>query len=206
MQEGILNKMVAQCWSKSFTVGDTCLYLEGGLEVHYSVISGVVGETSMMEKLKKWIQFDYPPAEIGSLPYLTYSPDRYRTDEHKVKRWNPSLRGRVSYKNTLAQNDLAAFLGSEELGFIPSGTKIQRENGEDVLIQMSTEAAEMVQFLPSYDNSKSKCQNPTSILQQPNTKNSAKIIRMTKVIIYIWKRWHLALQFFEKFSAWCPTG
>ncbi|EYC01366.1 hypothetical protein Y032_0108g64 [Ancylostoma ceylanicum] len=36
-------------------------YLEGGLEVHYSVISGAVGETSMMEKLKKWIQFDYPP-------------------------------------------------------------------------------------------------------------------------------------------------
>ena len=36
-------------------------YLEGGLEVHYSIIFGALGETSMMEKLNKWIQFDYPP-------------------------------------------------------------------------------------------------------------------------------------------------
>ncbi|EYC15413.1 hypothetical protein Y032_0037g3505 [Ancylostoma ceylanicum] len=93
-------------------------------------------------------------AEIGSLPYLTYSADCYPTDDHKVKRWNPSVRGRVSHKITLAQNDLAAFLGSEELGFRPSGTKIQHENGEDVLIQKSTIPAENIQLLASYDNSK----------------------------------------------------
>ncbi|EYB86458.1 hypothetical protein Y032_0278g1148 [Ancylostoma ceylanicum] len=108
-------------------------------------------------------------AEIGSLPYLTYSADCYPTDDHKYKRWDLPLRERISRKNTLIQNDLAAFRGSEDLGFRPSGTKTQRKNGEDVLIQMSTKATEKIQFLPSYDNSKSNCQNPTSILQQPNT-------------------------------------
>ena len=45
-------------------------YLGGGLEVHYSIISGVIGETSMMEKLNKWIQFDCPP------PFLEPSEKR----------------------------------------------------------------------------------------------------------------------------------
>ncbi|EYC20137.1 hypothetical protein Y032_0022g467 [Ancylostoma ceylanicum] len=106
--------------------------------------------------------------QIETPPYKPHSGDRSLTDDHKRKRWDLPLRERISRKNKLAQNDLAAFLGCEELGFRPSGTKTQRKNGEDVLIQMSTEATEKVQFLPSYNNSKSNCQNPTSILQQPN--------------------------------------
>ncbi|EYC18726.1 hypothetical protein Y032_0026g1332 [Ancylostoma ceylanicum] len=148
-------------------------YLEGGLEVYYSIISGAIGESSMMEKLNKWIQFDCPPAfhsgsrphlslktlwkwmqaEIKTFLYLPDSEDCSPTDDHKFKWWNPSLRGRISHENTLAQNDLAAFPGSKELGFRPSGTKTQLKNGEDVLIQMSAKAAEKVQSLPSYDNS-----------------------------------------------------
>ncbi|EYC29663.1 hypothetical protein Y032_0006g3108 [Ancylostoma ceylanicum] len=33
-------------------------YLEGALEAHYSMISGAIQGTSMMEKLNNWIQFD----------------------------------------------------------------------------------------------------------------------------------------------------
>ncbi|EYC22126.1 hypothetical protein Y032_0018g3732 [Ancylostoma ceylanicum] len=47
-------------------------YLEGGLEVHYSITPEAVGETSMMEKLNKWIQFDYPPVfHSASRPHFT---------------------------------------------------------------------------------------------------------------------------------------
>ncbi|EYC15115.1 hypothetical protein Y032_0038g3639 [Ancylostoma ceylanicum] len=47
-------------------------YLEGDPEVHYSITSGAIGETSMKEKLKKWIQFDYPPLfHSGSRPYFS---------------------------------------------------------------------------------------------------------------------------------------
>ncbi|EYB81830.1 hypothetical protein Y032_0373g181 [Ancylostoma ceylanicum] len=35
------------------------------------------------------------------------------------------------------------------------------------MIRMSVDSAEKVQFFSSYDNSKSTCRNPTSILQQP---------------------------------------
>ncbi|EYC01653.1 hypothetical protein Y032_0105g3672 [Ancylostoma ceylanicum] len=108
--------------------------------------------------------------EIETLLYKPHSGDCSPTDDHKYKRWDLPLRERISRKNTLAQN--AAFLGSEELGFRPSGMKTKRENGEDVLIQMSTKSVEKVQLLPSYDNSKSNCQNPTSIMQQPNMLNS----------------------------------
>ncbi|EYC01655.1 hypothetical protein Y032_0105g3672 [Ancylostoma ceylanicum] len=91
--------------------------------------------------------------EIETLLYKPHSGDCSPTDDHKYKRWDLPLRERISRKNTLAQN--AAFLGSEELGFRPSGMKTKRENGEDVLIQMSTKSVEKVQLLPSYDNSKS---------------------------------------------------
>ncbi|EYC36131.1 hypothetical protein Y032_0930g3092 [Ancylostoma ceylanicum] len=47
-------------------------YLEGGLGPHYSVISGAIGGTTMMEKLNKWIQFDYPPVfHSGSRPHFS---------------------------------------------------------------------------------------------------------------------------------------
>ena len=47
-------------------------YLEGGLEAHYSIISGAIGQMSMMEKLKKWIQFDYPSLfHSGSRPHFS---------------------------------------------------------------------------------------------------------------------------------------
>ncbi|EYC06050.1 hypothetical protein Y032_0078g1165 [Ancylostoma ceylanicum] len=115
-------------------------------------------------------------AEIEALPYMPDSADCSPSDDHKFKRWDLSLRERISRKNTLAQNDLAAFPGSEELGFRPSGTRTEHKNGEDVLIQMSTKSAEKVQFLPSYDNSKSNSQNPTSILQQPNMTLTSEIL------------------------------
>ncbi|EYC34311.1 hypothetical protein Y032_0001g351 [Ancylostoma ceylanicum] len=47
-------------------------YLEDGPEVQYSNIFGVIGGTSMMEKLDKWIQFDYPPVfHSGSRPHFS---------------------------------------------------------------------------------------------------------------------------------------
>ncbi|EYB94742.1 hypothetical protein Y032_0168g204 [Ancylostoma ceylanicum] len=65
-------------------------------------------------------------AEIKTLPYMPDSADCSPTDDHKFKRWDPFLR--------------------EMIGFRLSGTKTQQKNGEDVLIQMSTRAAEKVQF------------------------------------------------------------
>ncbi|EYC34126.1 hypothetical protein Y032_0001g26 [Ancylostoma ceylanicum] len=47
-------------------------YLEGGLEVHDSIIFGAIGKTSMMKKLNKWIQFNCPLVfHSGSRPHFS---------------------------------------------------------------------------------------------------------------------------------------
>ncbi|EYC17819.1 hypothetical protein Y032_0029g1887 [Ancylostoma ceylanicum] len=61
--------------------------------------------------------------KIETLSYMLYSADYSPTNDHKFKRWNLSLRERISRKNTLAENDLADIPASEKLGSRPNGTK-----------------------------------------------------------------------------------
>ncbi|EYC26113.1 hypothetical protein Y032_0011g1568 [Ancylostoma ceylanicum] len=56
-------------------------------------------------------------------PYMPYSADCSSTDDRKFKRWDSSLRGRASRKNTPLQNDFADISGSKKLGFWCDETK-----------------------------------------------------------------------------------